>query len=186
VATFELVARVDAHRSLVRIVGGEHDQMVVVVCQSDDSRLRHLSWFLEDSEPDVALLSQPDVGTATAIATGQAEAVAEATACELLESLLSPRQLGDWRKRRRFWVTSPMGSVELGQIYHLKFRGPTGIELVLCVVPEGFRDLPQPDVWTNLLLKMRSDPDEFFRVANWRRPNQERWHRGPVPKVLRS
>ncbi|MGB7050991.1 MAG: hypothetical protein WBG41_05430, partial [Acidimicrobiales bacterium] len=61
---------------------------------------------------------------------------AEAKAGALLESLLSPRQLEEWRRDRCFWVSTPAGSVRLGRLYQLHFRPrPSGRELLLCVVP---------------------------------------------------
>ncbi len=85
----------------------------------------------------------------------------------LLESLLQPQQLGDWRSRRRFWVDTPRGPVELGKLYALVHRpnDDPGTERILCVVPDGYQRLPIADIWANLLLVLAVEPDAFFRVA---------------------
>jgi hypothetical protein len=175
VADFELITRLDADRCVVRVVGGEHDDRLVVVSRGGNPAIRHLSWFLEGTVPSEPLF---DPNTP------------ENVARTLLESLLSESQLADWRKRRRFWVETPRGSVELGELYSLRFRGLSGGLLVLCAVPEDELDLPDADIWTTLLLVLRADPERFFHVANWRKPHGERWSRGPVPiltpRVYRS
>jgi len=82
--------------------------------------------------------------------------------------------------RRRFLVETQFGNVELGELFNIGFWPRTGGEYRLCVVPRG-RKLPEPDIWTNLLLVLKTDPVKFFRVANWRRPPNGKWSFGPVP-----
>lgn len=98
---------------------------------------------------------------------------ADRRAEELLESLLEPGQLRSWRTVRRFSVPTPMGTVELGKLYDLRYRPESGGQpRSLCVVPAGWergpQETPVADVWTNLLLLLRHDPEQFFRVANVR------------------
>lgn len=109
---------------------------------------------------------------ARAQATGRADA--------LLQSLLSERQRAQWRSRRKFWVKTPFGEVELGRISDLRFNSVDGTPLVLCVVPTRYSDLPDADIWTNLLLVLRAEPRRFFDVANYRTLGGS-WRPGPVP-----
>jgi hypothetical protein len=166
VADVELISHLDADRCVVRVVGGEYHDRIVVVCRGGDPSTRNLSWFLEGTADCDPLF---DANTP------------ENVARTLLESLLSEDQLADWKRRRRFWVDTPRGSVELGELFNLRFRDQNGGRLVLCVVPEDELDLPDGDIWTTLLLTLRADPEHFFEVANWRKPHNERWLRGPVP-----
>jgi hypothetical protein len=159
-------------RALVEIVGGDHDGDRVVVTSGDRGReIRPLAWYLDGEEVSAHIkhaLRSPDN-----------------KANELLESLLSAQQLNQLRQQRRFWVPTPHGSVELGALFNLRFKSSASSrELVLCAVPEGFetrRDLPEADIWSNLLLALRNDPDEFFRVANWRSVRDRQWYHGPAP-----
>jgi hypothetical protein len=114
--------------------------------------------------------------------TRRDRARAEATrrADALLESLLGAEQRAQWRSRRGFWVETPFGEVELGRISHLRFNGVDGTRLVLCVLPTRFSELPDADIWTNLLLVLRAEPRRFFDVANYRTPGGG-WQPGPVP-----
>jgi hypothetical protein len=158
--------------TLVEVVGGGHDGERIVVTSCDrELGIRSLAWYLEGDEvsaPVKHALRSPDD-----------------KANELLESLLSSKQLNQWRKRGRFWVPTPHGSVEMGSLFNLRFSGNASKgEFVLCVVPEGLerrRDLPEADIWINLMLMLRHDPDEFFRVANWRHARETQWQRGRVP-----
>ena len=95
--------------------------------------------------------------------TPEAELRAEA----LLVSLLDPTQRDEWYAHRAFWVATPRGPVRLGTLYALAFRpyDEPEVERVLCVVPGSFADLPVGDIWSNLLLVLAVEPDEFFRVA---------------------
>ena len=159
-------------RTLVEIIGGAHDgERVVVMHREGRPGIRSLTWYLDGEE-----ISGP---------IGHALRSPDQKANELLESLLSAKQLSQWRKHQRFWVATPYGSVELGRLFHLRFRGKSrASEFVLCVVPEGeegLRNLPEADIWINLLLMIRHDPEEFFRVANWRYGNDTQWFRGRVP-----
>ncbi len=105
--------------------------------------------------PRAVLPPRPDRPAATA----RAEA--------LLESLLQPVQLADWRTTRHFWVDTPRGPVLLGDLYALVHQpnSEPGIERVLCVVPDRHTELPRADIWVNLLLVLAVEPDAFFRVA---------------------
>lgn len=87
---------------------------------------------------------------------------------ELLESLLDPEQLADWRATGTFWVQSRRGPVQLGRLYSLVHHPEdrTDEEHVLCVVPDRHQILPPADIWANLLLVLRVCPDQFFDVAN--------------------
>jgi hypothetical protein len=160
-------------RTLVRIVGGTHDgQHVVVMGDCRHASIRALAWYLDGDEPlDQSRLQTP-------------EANAHARANELLELLLSPEELRDWRRDGHFWVSTPQGDVRLGQLYRLQFRPRHGGDrLVLCVVPNESRraPMPEPDVWANLLLVLRTDPERFFEVANWRFARSGPWRPGPAP-----
>jgi hypothetical protein len=157
-------------RTLVQIRGGTHDGEVLVVMGGGAHRdMRALSWYLDGEDPPQLWQLQTP----------------EAKANALLESLLSPAQLLEWRRRRRFWVSSPQGKVQLGELYHLPFRPrAAGRTLVLCVVPDEPINrvrMPEPDVWANLLLVLRNDPARFFEVANWRFEDGGTWRRGPAP-----
>jgi len=77
-------------------------------------------------------------------------------------------------------VATAVGTFELGRLFDIGCRAPDGDEYRLCVVPDGYRQLPVADVWANLLLALRADPQRFLAVANWRHPGGG-WHRGPVP-----
>ncbi|MGH8996625.1 MAG: hypothetical protein ACRDYB_11425 [Acidimicrobiales bacterium] len=112
-----------------------------------------------------------------------ADGRADRRASELLVSLLTAEQRADWEDRRRFRVDTELGTVELGRLHALTYW-PTGVpgELELCVVPLRAGDLPEDDVWANLLLVLRADPRAFLSVANWRRPGGP-WTPGPAPGV---
>jgi len=80
-------------------------------------------------------------------------------------------------------VTVADGTVELGELCNMRYRRTDGREFSLCVVPRAHESLPIEDIWVNLLLVLRSDPDEFFRVANYHRYNvNEGFRPGPVPR----
>jgi hypothetical protein len=98
----------------------------------------------------------------------------------LLLSLLTDEQANDWKARQRFRFSSIYGALEFGRISDIGFWPRTGGELRLCVLPTGDA-LPEPDIWTNLLLALKADPSWFFAVANWRRPPDRVWNFGPVP-----
>jgi hypothetical protein len=97
----------------------------------------------------------------------------------LLVTLLNPDQEQAWRSTKTFRITTLYGTVELGRIFDIGYWPGADVELRLCVLPQGKR-LPEPDIWTNLLLVLTHDPRHFFTVANWRRPHGQ-WYRAPVP-----
>lgn len=104
----------------------------------------------------------------------------EARAARLLRSLLNAEQRNDWVGRRKFVVPTQFGKLEFGELFNIGFWPSTGGEYRLCVVPIG-KELPLPDIWTNLLLALKANPTWFFTVANWRRPPDRQWYLGPVP-----
>ena len=57
-----------------------------------------------------------------------------------------------------------------------------GGEFRLCVVPtqDKGRDLPVADQWINLLLALKASSEQFFAVADWRKPGWQ-FMIGPVP-----
>jgi hypothetical protein len=102
---------------------------------------------------------------------------------ELLLSLLNPEQSASWNRCNRFWVETPYGTIQFGEIHNMLFKRRDGAQFRLCVVPQQApRSLPLPDVWVNLLLAIKVDPKHFFTVANWRRPKGS-WRPGPVPDL---
>jgi hypothetical protein len=163
---------------LVEIVGGEHAGAAVLVVPA----ARVLPGRAPPPGPGPGRRPVPRrhgrVVTEEDVLRAEAGRRAEA----LLESLLDRTQRADWRRRRRFWVPTPYGAVELGRISDLRFEATDGRHLVLCVVPTRHGDLPLADVWTNLLLVLRAEPDRFFDVANYLPPGGP-WLRGPVPRV---
>ncbi len=177
-------------QTLVEIVGGTHDgRQVVVMGAGHLPAARTLAWYLDGDDPPQLPLSPPEpVAGRDRRSTSQRPSAAHVRANDLLESLLSPHQLEDWRRAHRFWVETPYGSVQLGWLYNLACRPTrTGRSLVLCVVPTepAHRSrMPLPDVWTNLLLTLRGDPERFFRVANWRYADGGDWRQGPAPVGL--
>jgi len=100
-------------------------------------------------------------------ATHRSRVAIDRRAEALLESLLRPDQLADWRATRRFWVHTPRGPVQLGNLYALVHHPDDDprLERILCVVPDRHKDLPIADIWANLLLVLAVEPDAFFRVA---------------------
>ena len=90
----------------------------------------------------------------------------EQRATSLFLSLLDQAQRNQWLATGRCWVETPRGLIRLGRLHDLRLRPREwpDEEWSLCVVPRG-PALPADDVWTNLLLVLAADPDEFFRVA---------------------
>ena len=80
----------------------------------------------------------------------------------------------------RFWIHTAYGDVELGRFGRLAFRRADGAHFTLCVVPTSYKDLPDGDIWTNLLLVLKDSPERFFEVANYSADDKQ-WRRGPVP-----
>jgi hypothetical protein len=104
----------------------------------------------------------------------------------LLRSLLDADQQAQWGRSQRFRVCTRYGEVEFGRMHDIGFWPDGGGEFRLCVVPAGRgATLPEPDVWTNLLLVVRAEPERFFAVANWRRPNGP-WRPPPLPSLRAS
>lgn len=92
--------------------------------------------------------------------------IAHERADALLRSLLDPDQLAEYARTKHFWVDVPQGRLRFGRLYSIRFepRGTNTVRL-LCVVPERHMELPGPDIWANLLLAVRHDPERFFAVA---------------------
>jgi hypothetical protein len=139
------------------------------------------------SGTEVVLISRPVPGVRSirerrdpAPPSPSAEERAEA----LLVSLLTDAQRADWERRRRFMVGTPHGELEFGDLNDIRFFPTPANEYRLCVLPKGSTRLPACDIWANLLLFVRHDPNWFFTVANWCRPGGE-WNFGPVPGIKR-
>lgn len=103
----------------------------------------------------------------------------------LLVSLLNSHQQESWRRSKKFQVTTPFGVVELGDYHDMAFWPSVGGEYRLCVVPTT-ADMPMADIWANLLLTLKRDPEWFLTVANWRQPPAGVWNFGPVPGIRAS
>lgn len=100
---------------------------------------------------------------------------------QLLTSLLTEEQRADWEERRRFRVETEYGTIELGRLHAMPYWPNTVPgEFELCVVPKRLADLPEDDVWTNLLLALEADARWFLTVANWRKRGGP-WCIGPAP-----
>ena len=168
-AGYRVLAELGAGRRLARITEGPHAGCEVVLVTGSAPNLPRLDVLLGEAE-------EPPFEAAAPRSSPSPRAQA------LLCSLLTPEQTDDWVYRRRFSVATPYGTVELGRLFDLGFWPTAGGELRLCVVPTGATHLPEPDIWANLLLALRSDPDWFFTVANWRRPDGH-WNFGPVPGI---
>ncbi len=189
---------------LVEVVGGDHDgELLVLVSERKGARCRRaadlvgpceigdeLRATLALTERDRALPPRVVVPRSRSGRAPQPDRPSRARSTSsrlaarwLLESLLDERQLASWRDRGHFEVQLADGTVELGDLYNLRYRRDDGSEFALCVVPRSHSTLPIDDIWTNLLLVLRADPDEFFRVANWRRYGSgDGLHPGPVPR----
>jgi hypothetical protein len=101
---------------------------------------------------------------------------------QLLRSLLDAEQRNSWHIKRRFRIETPYGVLQLGAMHNMRFwLRAERRELNLCVVPTGdLGGLPEADIWTNLLLVVRAEPERFFSVANWRQAGERQWHRPPA------
>ena len=162
---------------LVKLVGGEHNGSNVLLVPA--ARVLPRATAREASElPPGRLVRLTHDRFVTPEEARRADARHRAEA--LLESLLDADQRATWRSRHRFWVETPYGPVELGRVSHLRFVAQDGRHFTLCVVPWNFSDLPDADVWTNLLLVLRAEPERFFDVANYCTPGGP-WRAGPVP-----
>lgn len=95
---------------------------------------------------------------------------ADAKANRLLVSLLDPTQRADHAATGTFWVDLADGSrVQLGVLHRQTHELPAGpvARRTMCVVPAQDIGLtPLADVWTNLLLVLQSNPEDFLAVAN--------------------
>jgi hypothetical protein len=189
---------------LVEVVGGDHDgELLVLVSERRGTRCRRATDLLgpceigDDVRATLALVEGDRGGSFREVARGpgrvrarrpsatQSRSASSRTAARwLLESLLDEVQLASWRDHGRFEVPVPDGTVELGELYNLHYRRRDGREFALCVVPRSYASLPLDDIWTNLLLMLRSDPERFFGVANYREYcSFAGWHSGPVPRA---
>jgi len=209
VTSLGLLEELPGRGLLVEVVGGRRDgELLVLVDGGRGRHCRQVRELLEGCEVDRELLDAlsrlaagppaevrrasrraapeqtwPSVFTTEEASIARSDS-SRAVAARLLESLLDECQLASWRRGRRFEVKVPQGVVQLGELYNLWFRANNGTELSLCVVPREHRTLPVEDIWTNLLLTLRADPNQFFRVANYRPYGSSGAHRpGPVPLV---
>lgn len=147
----QVVGHVDGWGALVRVVGGPWRGYEAVVVAA--------GWSLPPP-------ADPRPGQSPRSLPGQErDLAAHRRANELLESLLDEHQLASWRATNQFWVSGPFGHVRLGRLYDLTHRRSGHPDRSLCVVPRGHSRLPEPDVWTNLLLILRGAPQKFFQVA---------------------
>jgi len=177
IPSFRLVEDIPDWGALVEVVGGEHNGSSVLLVPAS----RILPRATPPQREELLrrrLVRLTHDRFVTPEETRKVDAARRADA--LLESLLDTDQRADWRSRRRFWVGTPYGVVELGRLSHLRFDSNDGHHFVLCVVPKSFSDLPNADVWTNLLLVLRAEPERFFDVANYCAPGGS-WRAGPVP-----
>lgn len=154
-SSYQVLEELPGRGTLVLAVGGDHDGAVFLVVSVDGGSL----------PPSTACPGRSP----------------RASARRLLESLLHPDQLSQWRVTGRFAVPTPYGPVTLGRLYDLRWRHPEWGPMRLCVVPVGHEELPEEDVWVNLLLALRAMPERFFAVANWQDPRSGSWRPGPVP-----
>ncbi len=180
IPSIRLVEEVPDWGVLVELVGGEHSGANVLLVPA--ARILPGARTAEESPPPRRRLVRLTHDRFVAPEEkGRADANRRAEA--LLVSLLDADQRADWGSRRRFWVENPYGAVELGRVSHLRFVAHDGRRFTLCVVPTGVSNLPDADVWTNLLLALGADPERFFDVANYCPPGGA-WQAGPVPLPL--
>lgn len=190
---------------LVEVVGGGHDgELLVLVSERRGSGCRRAADLFgpceisDEVRVTLALVERerrgPSRDTASGVARGRTRprdsparartSTSRIAARWLLESLLDENQLISWRDHGRFKVPVSDGMVELGNLYNLRYHRNDGREFSLCVVPCAYQSLPLEDIWTNLLLVLRSDPDRFFRVANYREfGSGAGLVPGPVPRL---
>jgi hypothetical protein len=162
-ASYVILDELGADRQLIRIATGRHTGLELVLLTRDLVGVARLDDVLGEEATACSAGDHPD-------------AVAE----RLMLSLLDDEQREQWKANRTFWVDTPYGRLRLGRLYDLYFRPRIGNALTLCVVPVDHLSLPRCDIWTNLVLALRADPERFFRVANWR-PRRGAWQSGPVP-----
>jgi hypothetical protein len=162
-ASYVVLDELGPDRQLIRVASGRHAGLELVLLTRDLVGVARLDDVLGEE--------------ATACSPGD---LPDAVAERLMLSLLDDEQREQWKANRMFWVDTPYGRLRLGRLYDLYFRPRIGNALTLCVVPVDHLSLPRCDIWTNLVLALRADPDRFFRVANWRRLRGA-WQSGPVP-----
>lgn len=148
----------------MRVASGPYAGNVAMVMTATPPPPAHLA-----RRPPPAPVPRPPLTEVQRHVAAAHSARSRRTAERLLESLLDPAQLDEWRTTSTFWVDTPFGSVRLGQLYDLRYRprggrGSRG-ERSLCVVPIDHLTLPPADIWVNLLLFLRTDPRRFFAVA---------------------
>jgi hypothetical protein len=179
IPSLRLVEDIPDWGMLAELVGGEHHGANVLLVPATRLLPRARAWEENEHPPRrrVRLTHDRFVHLQDSHKV-EADRRAEA----LLVSLLDPGQRSDWETRRRFWVDTAYGAVELGRVSDLRFDTHDGRHFTLCVVPQGISNLPDADVWTNLLLVLRAEPERFFDVANYCTPGG-RWRAGPVPRV---
>jgi hypothetical protein len=163
VASYVILDELGADRQLIRIATGRHAGLELVLLTRDLVGVARLDDVLGEEATACRPANHPD-------------SVAE----RLMLSLLDDEQREQWKANQTFWVDTPYGRLRLGRLYDLYFRPRIGNALTLCVVPVDHLSLPRCDVWTNLVLALRADPERFFHVANWR-PLRGPWQSGPVP-----
>jgi hypothetical protein len=166
VASYVILDELGADRQLIRIATGRHAGLELVLLTRDLVGVARLDDVLGEEAAVCGPANHPD-------------SVAE----RLMLSLLDDEQREQWKANRTFWVDTPYGRLRLGRLYDLYFRPRIGNALTLCVVPVDHLSLPRCDIWTNLVLALRADPERFFRVANWR-PLRGAWQSGPVPLAV--
>ena len=176
IPSLRLVEDIPEWGTLVALVGGEHHGANVLLVPAAHV-LPGETWRQQSRPPERRRWRLLDDDF---VVREAARAEANLRAESLLESLLDDRQRAQWRSRREFWVKTPFGDVELGRISHLRFNGVDGTRFVLCVVPTRYSELPDADIWTNLLLVLHAEPRRFFDVANYRTARGA-WVSGPVP-----
>jgi hypothetical protein len=163
VASYVILDELGPDRQLIRIATGRRVGLELVLLTRDLVGVARLDDVLGEEATVSSAANHPD-------------SVAE----RLMLSLLDDEQREQWKANRTFWVDTPYGRIRLGRLYDLYFRPRIGNALTLCVVPVDHLSLPRCDIWTNLVLALRADPERFFRVANWR-PLRGAWQSGPVP-----
>jgi hypothetical protein len=166
VASYVILDELGADRQLIRIATGRHAGLELVLLTRDLVGVARLDDVLGEEASVCGVADHPD-------------SVAE----RLMLSLLDGEQREQWKANRTFWVDTPYGRLRLGRLYDLYFRPKVGNALTLCVVPADHLSLPRCDIWTNLVLALRADPEHFFRVANWHALRGP-WQSGPVPLAM--
>lgn len=136
---------------LVRLLDGPHAGAEVVVPSGHVARVASV-----DARPVPCSPRRP-----TAAATERAEG--------LLASLLTPSQQHQRSRVGTFWVHVERGWFRLGALYDIRFRSARWpwVERSVCVVSEGYEGRPTADLWAELVVVVRADPDAVVGVANW-------------------